>query len=151
MKSPLSLASAETAVAETADVIRAMKDAGATNATDEVRRAVAELLALKQILQLLKETEAASTSDAVSLAEKESESTTARWQSEARRSIQELPIHNLPERYLRFTCEDRPTAKTLAKEIANERVYHLVTDGDEDEGDEEVAPEGLVEAERVTA
>lgn len=151
VKSPLSLALAETAVAETADVIRAMKDAGATNATDEVRRAVAELLALKQILQLLKETEAASTPDAVSLAEKESESTTARWQSEARRSIQELPIHNLPERYLRFTCEDRPTAKTLAKEIANERVYHFLTDGDEDEGDEEVAPEGLVEAERVTA
>ena len=44
---------------------------------------------------------------------------------EARRSLAESPIYALPERYVRFKCPDRPTAKALAKAFAQEDLLAL--------------------------
>jgi hypothetical protein len=49
-----------------------------------------------------------------------------RVEEEARRSLIELPIHGLPERYMRFKCPDRPTAKALAKALAKEDLAPLL-------------------------
>ena len=134
------LASAETAVEEMAGRVRAMKDGGATNADETVRDAVAELLALKANLQALRDAAEAATPAAAAAAAAEAEANTERWTQEAKRTIQELPIHNLPERYLRFQCADRPTAKALAKAISNEKLYPLLEHLEEEE--EEAAEEG---------
>ena len=134
------LASAETAVEEMAGRVRAMKDGGATNADETVRDAVAELLALKANLQALRDAAKAATPAAAAAAAAEAEANTERWTREAKRTIQELPIHNLPERYLRFQCADRPTAKALAKAISNEKLYPLLEHLEEEE--EEAAEEG---------
>ena len=134
------LASAETAVEEMAGRVRAMKDGGATNADETVRDAVAELLALKANLQALRDAAEAATPAAAAAAAAEAEANTERWTREAKRTIQELPIHNLPERYLRFQCADRPTAKALAKAISNEKLYPLLERLEEEE--EEAAEEG---------
>ena len=134
------LASAETAVEEMAGRVRAMKDGGATNADETVRDAVAELLALKANLQALRDAAEAATPAAAAAAAAEAEANTERWTREAKRTIQELPIHNLPERYLRFQCADRPTAKALAKAISNEKLYPLLEHLEEEE--EEAAEEG---------
>ena len=134
------LASAETAVEEMAGRVRAMKDGGATNADETVRDAVAELLALKANLQALRDAAEAATPAAAAAAAAEAEANTERWTQEAKRTIQELPIHNLPERYLRFQCADRPTAKALAKAISNEKLYPLLERLEEEE--EEAAEEG---------
>ena len=136
--SPEQLAAAETSVNELADSIRSMKDAGATNTDDAVRQAVTELLNLKQELQRLKDAEQESTPEAVAKKEEEERLDLVRITEEARRTIAELPIHNLPERYLRFHCADRPTAKSLAKAIANEKVYPLVEDLEADDDENEI-------------
>ena len=49
-----------------------------------------------------------------------------RIEEAARRSLVELPIHGLPERYMRFKCPDRPTAKALSKAIAKEDLAPLL-------------------------
>merc|ERR1712086_902883 len=98
--SPEQLAAAETSVNELADSIRSMKDAGATNTDDAVRQAVMELLNLKQELQRLKDAGQESTPEAVAKKEEEERLDLVRITEEARRTIAELPIHNLPERYL---------------------------------------------------
>ena len=134
------LASAETAVDEMAGRVRAMKDGGATNADETVREAVASLLVLKADLQALRDAAEAATPAAAAAAAAEAEANTERWTQEAKRTIQELPIHNLPERYLRFQCADRPTAKALAKAISNEKLYPLLERLEEEE--EEAAEEG---------
>jgi len=131
------LASAETAVDEMAGRVRAMKDGGATNADETVREAVAALLALKADLQALRDAAEAATPAAAAAAAAEAEANTERWTQEAKRTIQELPIHNLPERYLRFQCADRPTAKALAKAISNEKLYPLLEHLEEEEEEEE--------------
>ena len=77
----------------------------------------------------------------------EAEANTERWTEEAKRTIQELPIHNLPERYLRFKCTDRPTAKALAKAISNEKLYPPLERLEEEE--EESAAEAVNEVESV--
>ena len=124
--SPEALASAETAVDEMAARVRAMKDGGATNADETVREAVAALLARKAHLSSLRDAAEAATPEAAAAAAAEAEANAERWTEEAKRTIQELPIHNLPERYLRFQCADRPTAKALAKAIATEKLYPLL-------------------------
>jgi len=124
--SPEALASAETAVDEMAARVRAMKDGGLTNADETVREAVAELLARKAHLVSLRDAAEAASPAAVAAAAAEAEANAERWTEEAKRTIQELPIHNLPERYLRFQCADRPTAKALAKAIADEKLYPLL-------------------------
>ena len=131
------LASAETAVDEMAGRVRAMKDGGATNADETVREAVAALLALKADLQALRDAAEAATPAAAAAAAAEAEANIERWTQEAKRTIQELPIHNLPERYLRFQCADRPTAKALAKAISNEKLYPLLEHLEEEEEEEE--------------
>ena len=141
------LASAETAVEEMAGRVRAMKDGGATNADETVRDAVAELLALKANLQALRDAAKAATPAAAAAAAAEAEANTERWTREAKRTIQELPIHNLPERYLRFQCADRPTAKALAKAISNEKLYPLLEHLEEEE--EETAAEAVSDVESV--
>ena len=141
------LASAETAVDEMAGRVRAMKDGGATNADETVREAVAALLALKADLQALRDAAEAATPAAAAAAAAEAEANTERWTQEAKRTIQELPIHNLPERYLRFQCADRPTAKALAKAISNEKLYPLLERLEEEE--EESAAEAVNEVESV--
>ena len=124
--SPEALASAETAVDEMAARVRAMKDGGATNADETVREAVAALLARKAHLSSLRDAAEAAAPEAAAAAAAEAEANAERWTEEAKRTIQELPIHNLPERYLRFQCADRPTAKALAKAIADEKLYPLL-------------------------
>ena len=124
--SPEALASAETAVDEMAARVRAMKDGGLTNADETVREAVAQLLARKAHLVSLRDAAEAASPAAVAAAAAEAEANAERWTEEAKRTIQELPIHNLPERYLRFQCADRPTAKALAKAIADEKLYPLL-------------------------
>jgi hypothetical protein len=124
--SPEALASAETAVDEMAARVRAMKDGGLTNADETVREAVTKLLALKAHLVSLRDAAEAASPAAVAAAAAEAEANAERWTEEAKRTIQELPIHNLPERYLRFQCADRPTAKALAKAIADEKLYPLL-------------------------
>ena len=141
------LASAETAVDEMAARVRAMKDGGATNADEAVREAVASLLALKANLQALRDAAEAATPEVAAAAAAEAEANTERWTEEAKRTIQELPIHNLPERYLRFKCTDRPTAKALAKAISNEKLYPLLERLEEEE--EESAAEAVNEVESV--
>ena len=147
------LASAETAVEEMAGRVRAMKDGGATNADETVRDAVAELLALKANLQALRDAAEAATPAAAAAAAAEAEANTERWTREAKRTIQELPIHNLPERYLRFQCADRPTAKALAKAISNEKLYPLLERLEEEEEEaaegEETAAEAVRDVESV--
>ena len=147
------LASAETAVDEMAGRVRAMKDGGATNADETVREAVAALLALKADLQALRDAAEAATPAAAAAAAAEAEANTERWTQEAKRTIQELPIHNLPERYLRFQCADRPTAKALAKAISNEKLYplleHLEEEEEEEEEGEETAAEAVSDVESV--
>ena len=147
------LASAETAVDEMAGRVRAMKDGGATNADEAVREAVAALLALKADLQALRDAAEAATPAAAAAAAAEAEANTERWTQEAKRTIQELPIHNLPERYLRFQCADRPTAKALAKAISNEKLYplleHLEEEEEEEEEGEETAAEAVSDVESV--
>ena len=147
------LASAETAVDEMAGRVRAMKDGGATNADETVREAVAALLALKADLQALRDAAEAATPAVVAAAAAEAEANIERWTQEAKRTIQELPIHNLPERYLRFQCADRPTAKALAKAISNEKLYplleHLEEEEEEEEEGEETAAEAVSDVESV--
>ena len=148
------LASAETAVDEMAGRVRAMKDGGATNADETVREAVAALLALKADLQALRDAAEAATPAAAAAAAAEAEANTERWTQEAKRTIQELPIHNLPERYLRFQCADRPTAKALAKAISNEKLYPLLEhleeeEEEEEEEGEETAAEAVSDVESV--
>ena len=143
------LASAETAVDEMAARVRALKDGGATNADEAVREAVASLLALKANLQALRDAAEAATPEAVAAAAAEAEANTERWTEEAKRTIQELPIHNLPERYLRFKCADRPTAKALAKAISNEKLYPLLECLEE--GERERTAEAVNEVESVVA
>ena len=147
------LASAETAVDEMAGRVRAMKDGGATNADETVREAVAALLALKADLQALRDAAEAATPAAAAAAAAEAEANTERWTQEAKRTIQELPIHNLPERYLRFQCADRPTAKALAKAISNEKLYPLLERLEEEEEEaaegEETAAEAVSDVESV--
>ena len=147
------LASAETAVDEMAGRVRAMKDGGATNADETVREAVAALLALKADLQALRDAAEAATPAAAAAAAAEAEANIERWTQEAKRTIQELPIHNLPERYLRFQCADRPTAKALAKAISNEKLYplleHLEEEEEEEEEGEETAAEAVSDVESV--
>ena len=88
----------------------------------------------------LRDAAEAATPAAAAAAAAEAEANTERWTREAKRTIQELPIHNLPERYLRFQCADRPTAKALAKAISNEKLYPLLERLEEEE--EEAAEEG---------
>jgi hypothetical protein len=138
-KTPASISdlrAVQSEVESTAERVRSMKDAGAANADANVREAVAKLLALKNEARELSAALAAATPEAQKEAEAKAEADVKRWTAEAKRTIQELPIHNLPERYLRFRCADRPTAKALAKAVANEKVYALVDDDDDDEDDD---------------
>ena len=105
--------------------MRALKDAGATNADPEVREGVSALLAAKEEAARLEAAAEAATPEAVEAATEAAEEAAAKTAEEARRTLAECPIHALPERYLRFTCADRPTAKALAKAIATEDVVPL--------------------------
>lgn len=122
------IAAATAAVEEAAGVVRALKDAGATNADDAVMAGVATLLERKARLAALDAAVSAATPEAKEAALKAEREALERAEEEARRTIAELPIHALPERYLRFACADRPTAKTLAKALAEEPVMALLLD-----------------------
>ena len=119
------LAEARAAVDAAASAVRALKDAGATNADPEVREGVSALLAAKEEAARLEAAAEAATPEAVEAATEAAEEAAAKTAEEARRTLAECPIHALPERYLRFTCADRPTAKALAKAIATEDVVPL--------------------------
>jgi hypothetical protein len=129
------IAAATAAVEEAAGVVRALKDAGATNADDAVMAGVATLLERKALLAALDAAVSAATPEAKEAALKAEREALERAEEEARRTIAELPIHALPERYLRFACADRPTAKTLAKALAEEPVMALVDEASDDAED----------------
>ena len=120
-----SLAEARAAVDAAASAVRALKDAGATNADPEVREGVSALLAAKEDAARLDAAAEAATPEAVEAATEAAAESAAKTAVEARRMLAECPIHALPERYLRFACADRPTAKALAKAIAAEDVVPL--------------------------
>lgn len=120
-----SLAEARAAVDAAASAVRALKDAGATNADPEVREGVSALLAAKEEAARLEAAAEAATPEAVEAATEAAAESAAKTAEEARRMLAECPIHALPERYLRFACADRPTAKALAKAIAAEDVVPL--------------------------
>lgn len=121
------LEAAREAVATAADEVRALKDAGGTNADDDVQAGVAVLLRLKSTLETMEEEAAAAVGDGLGEAGAEAaDEEIERIEEEARRSLAELPIHGLPERYVRFKCPDRATAKALAKAIAEENLLALV-------------------------
>ena len=124
------VAEAEAAVASAAERVRALKDAGATNADDAVKAGVQRLLELKAslvTLQAAAATAAGATGDANAIdadaiedADDENiQANAARIADDARKSLAELPIHALPERFIRFKCPDRSTAKSLAKAFAD--------------------------------
>ena len=119
------LAEARAAVEAAASAVRALKDAGATNADPEVREGVSALLAAKEEAARLEAAAEAATPEAVEAAAEAATESAAKTAEEARRMLAECPIHALPERYLRFACADRPTAKALAKAIAAEDVVPL--------------------------
>ena len=112
------LATARDAVDALGEEIRALKDGGAQNSDSEVARRVANLLELKAELRALEDAAEASTPDAIEAAIRDEREARERAVEEARRSLAESPIYALPERYLRFKCPDRPTAKALAKALA---------------------------------
>lgn len=114
------LATARDAVDALGEEIRALKDGGAQNSDSEVARRVANLLELKAELRALEDAAEASTPDAIEAAIRDEREARERAVEEARRSLAESPIYALPERYLRFKCPDRPTAKALAKALAQE-------------------------------
>lgn len=115
---------ARDAVAIVADRVRALKDSGKSNADEDVKAGVQELISLKATLEAM---EAAASqniegSDQTGVnAAEELESV----EEEARRSIEELPIHGLPERFMRFKCSDRAMAKSLSKAISQEDLSPL--------------------------
>ena len=107
---------------------------------------VATLLERKARLAALDAAVSAATPEAKEAALKAEREALERAEEEARRTIAELPIHALPERYLRFACADRPTAKTLAKALAEEPVMALLLD-DEGSDDAEDASTNADDAE----
>ena len=119
------LAAARDAVDALGEEIRALKDGGAQNSDSEVARRVANLLELKAELRALEDAAEASTPDAIEAAIRDEREARERAVEEARRSLAESPIYALPERYLRFKCPDRPTAKALAKALAQEDLLAL--------------------------
>ena len=119
------LATARDAVDALGEEIRALKDGGAQNSDSEVARRVANLLELKAELRALEDAAEASTPDAIEAAIRDEREARERAVEEARRSLGESPIYALPERYLRFKCPDRPTAKALAKALAQEDLLAL--------------------------
>ena len=119
------LATARDAVDALGEEIRALKDGGAQNSDSEVARRVANLLELKAELRALEDAAEASTPDAIEAAIRDEREARERAVEEARRSLAESPIYALPERYLRFKCPDRPTAKALAKALAQEDLLVL--------------------------
>jgi hypothetical protein len=119
------LATARDAVDALGEEIRALKDGGAQNSDPEVARRVAKLLELKAELRALEDAAEASTPDAIEAAIRDEREARERAVEEARRSLAESPIYALPERYLRFKCPDRPTAKALAKALAQEDLLAL--------------------------
>lgn len=119
------LATARDAVDALGEEIRALKDGGAQNSDSEVARRVANLLELKAELRALEDAAEASTPDAIEAAIRDEREARERAVEEARRSLAESPIYALPERYLRFKCPDRPTAKALAKALAQEDLLAL--------------------------
>ena len=72
--------------------------------------------------------EAAAAPGAGEAAEAAAAAETERIEEEARRSLAELPIHTLAERYMRFKCPDRPTAKALSKAMAAENLQALLVE-----------------------
>ena len=119
------LAAARDAVDALGEEIRSLKDGGAVNSDPEVSRRVAKLLELKAELRALEDAAKTSTPDAIEAAIREEREARERAVEEARRSLAESPIYALPERYLRFKCPDRPTAKALAKALAREDLLAL--------------------------
>lgn len=119
------LATARDAVDALGEEIRALKDGGAQNSDPEVARRVAKLLELKAELRALEDAAEASTPDAIEAAIRDEREAREMAVEEARRSLAESPIYALPERYLRFKCPDRPTAKALAKALAQEDLLAL--------------------------
>ena len=116
------IAAARDAVSAAADRVREMKDSGKSNADDDVKAGVRCLLEAKAKLGAM-EAAAEKTNEA---AEVDLEADLKRIEEAARRSLVELPIHGLPERYMRFKCPDRPTAKALSKAIAKEDLAPLL-------------------------
>ena len=121
------IAAARDAVSAAADRVRELKDSGKSNADDDVKAGVRCLLDAKAKLEAM-ETAAEKTSPTAAngAEEVDVELDLERIEEAARRSLVELPIHGLPERYMRFKCPDRPTAKALSKAIAKEDLARLL-------------------------
>jgi hypothetical protein len=86
---------------------------------------VAKLLEIKAELRSLEDAAEASTPEAIEAAIRTETELREMAVEEARRSLAESPIYALPERYVRFKCPDRPTAKALAKAFAQEDLLAL--------------------------
>ncbi len=119
------LAKARDAVDALGEEIRALKEGGAQNSDAEVSGCVAKLLEIKAELRSLEDAAEASTPEAIEAAIRTETELREMAVEEARRSLAESPIYALPERYVRFKCPDRPTAKALAKAFAQEDLLAL--------------------------
>ena len=119
------LAKARDAVDALGEEIRALKEGGAQNSDAEVSGRVAKLLEIKAELRSLEDAAEASTPEAIEAAIRTETELREMAVEEARRSLAESPIYALPERYVRFKCPDRPTAKALAKAFAQEDLLAL--------------------------
>jgi hypothetical protein len=120
------IAAARDAVSAAADRVREMKDSGKSNADDDVKAGVRCLLEAKAKLGAMEAAAEKTSAAANEAAEVDLEADLKRIEEAARRSLVELPIHGLPERYMRFKCPDRPTAKALSKAIAKEDLAPLL-------------------------
>ena len=58
----------------------------------------------------------------------------------------ELPVHGLPERRVRVTCVDRPTAKRVSKALAGANVLEALTAAAAAEEEEVVSSEEVATA-----
>ena len=120
------IAAARDAVSAAAVRVREMKDSGKSNADDDVKAGVRCLLEAKAKLGAMEAAAEKTSAAANEAAEVDLEADLKRIEEAARRSLVELPIHGLPERYMRFKCPDRPTAKALSKAIAKEDLAPLL-------------------------
>ena len=145
------VAAAEAAAAAAADAVRELKSLpGKTNADADVAELVRELLAKRATAEATRaamEANApeatraameANAPEAIATAREAKARETRAIEEEARRMLGELPVHGLPERRVRVTCADRPTAKRVSKALAGANVLEALADAAAAEEEEEV-------------
>jgi len=133
------VAAAEAAAAAAADAVRELKSLpGKTNADADVAELVRELLAKRATAEATRAAMEANAPEAIATAREAKARETRAIEEEARRMLGELPVHGLPERRVRVTCADRPTAKRVSKALAGANVLEALADAAAAAEEEEV-------------